>query len=235
MSNHPDFISANDFIFLDHPIAVLDTETLSLSKTGAIFDVGFVITEVLPAYGQMWDAAGLKKAADFGLCRAFSFSPSVLEQTLNGRTIDPATVDWHEEKYKAKGLDFHAELIRRSKESMTANELMVEMSTLILTHNIKEMWMNHPQFDETYMENYFKSMSVKGIPWHYQASFDVATAKLAYRKRIQALNQTDLSKQFKDTGEIHTGLGDCCYNLAIISLSGIFTPLSAVHRIEEDM
>ena len=82
-----------------------------------------------------------------------------------------------------------------------------------------EVWLNHTSFDVPRLITVlYGANSVNALPWHFQKEFDIATAKLVWRKRSpksqHALLKFDISK--KD--ERHDSLADCLYNLSALSV-----------------
>lgn len=203
---------------IEQPIATVDIETFGFDNNTIIIEIGVIVTTVLPMPGDIWNLAQIDILEKAGKLRAMELRPSVLEQVLYGRTFTKNTIDFHKNLHKARGVDFHE--IMMSSE-MDCVKVCVERLDELINHKfgkVVEVWANHPQFDFPKIKSLLSDAGVQDLPWSYKKERDVATAVATYRKSL-GIGQKDLTK-YQEMKNSHTGVADCCYNLAAISDSG---------------
>lgn len=222
-------MTESDLLFLANPIVTIDIETLDLLPTGAIYEVGMVITNILPKPGIIWSVDDLREAGNYGSVALYRYVPSLTEQMLMGRTVSEDTVQFHVNRCKKIGMDFlHTLEEDQKKHGLRAREIFQDMERCIKAAKAeKEVWFNHPQFDVTRLESWWAMAGIVERPWHYQAEADIASIVRMYRKQCLYNRGTDRTKSMvqnldKKAVDSHTGLGDCCYNLAMLSTTGCY-------------
>lgn len=211
-----------NYIVLEQPIATGDIETLDLLPTGIIYEIGFIITNILPLPGHIWSEEEMMYALGLPGSRMHvtTFYPNIVEQVLWGRTTDQSTIAFHTKRCRDQERDFIREMKNKEAYRLPALTIFREIQKQANDFGVKEVWFNHPQFDVTRLESWWSMAGIKDRPWHYQAEADIASAVRMYRKQTKRCAMPDLTKTFNKQTDAHTGLGDCRYNLAVLSTTG---------------
>jgi 3' exoribonuclease, RNase T-like len=196
---------------LPKPIAVIDTETLSLAQNAVIYEFGMIVTDTLPIPGSAnWQKHDIASLADCVKARGGIFEyvrlhPSLVPQLANGQVQDEETLAFH----KKLDPNFVVPYPNETPPSL----VRTVVSEMLTHHGVEEIWANHPQFDFTRLQNMWGTH-----PWKYNQEYDVATARKIYKNSLHP-EATDYSKFEKLEGVVHTAIGDCLWNLHIIGLA----------------
>lgn len=228
------------FKMLDEVIAFVDIETLALrrDKRSVVYDVGMLVTNIVPEPGCVWNKEDAKRIdlkialddpliMDHGIVfEQHHWSPSILEQILCDRVIDPDTMLWHRARFAKMGGNFDSYLKEfQNLGGCPVARVHSDMMEIVQKHSIKDVWANHPQFDFSTLDCMWEDCGVKNVPaWSYKTEMDVATAKNLYRKRHAI--QADRTRDLKSDHDAHTGLGDCFYNLHVVATTEVYPEAS---------
>lgn len=207
---------------LDKTISTLDIETLSLSLNAVVYEIGIVCTNFLPVPGVKWGTQHLEALtamADeskgdlvFGYIK---IRLSIIEQVLSGREIDTETVKFHDKVFDRRGLTALSEFTKHEQSALTTEQARVALRRLVAWHQPEEVWFNHTSFDVPRITSVLYNGVANSVPWNYRAEYDVFTAKQEYRN---GLNDGDRDyTKFKSDNDHHDSIGDCLYNLAVVS------------------
>lgn len=109
--------AAVKFKVLKEVIGFVDIETLALrrDKRSVVYDVGMLVTNIVPEPGYVWNQEDAKRidlkialgdplVMHHGIVfEQLHWSPSILEQILCDRVIDPDTLLWHRARFAKMG------------------------------------------------------------------------------------------------------------------------------------
>ena len=219
----------SNYIHLPAPIAGVDIETLGFAPNAAIFEIGVIKTLVVPNPNLhvTWDEDDLLELQSRGLLDYRVFKPSVTQQMEAGAVIETNTVDYHK---CIRGADFEKTLWHEAVEDVATvvNSIFnfcdtpipfLGSPTLEDSRPPQEVWINHPAFDVPRLEWLKRTMGIRQAYWDYQKEFDVATAKLMYRKNIKRRpGAPDLTKLLPKNSRAHFAIHDCIYNLHMVGI-----------------
>lgn len=216
-----------ELVKMGYTIATIDLETLALCLNTAVYDMGVVFTNVLPKPGVLWnlsDVAALQ-ALDQNETNGVTFKAmrmhlNVMEQVLDGRTVDQNTVNFHKGLYAKRGVDFTASFMddqmEKAKSMATAR---LDLRTQFERYKPSELWVNHTSFDiPRIVTVLYGTESVNALPWHFQKEFDIATAKLMFRKMHPMCVPDPLKFDISKADNRHDSIADCLYNLSALSV-----------------
>jgi hypothetical protein len=199
-------------------IAGLDIETLDLSPSAVVMDIGVVIYD-------------LEKQVEV---RATNLTPSISEQVIVGRTVSKDTVNFHVRNYH-KTLDSlvaHASSFRPTVASVfnSMEELLSPVS---------EIWINGLSFDPVVLRSLFTSRGIDRLPWNYRKEVDVRSFRTLFKKYGLSLGggNGDDGGDGGDDGKhraVHEAIADARWNLEIArsvhtTFRDVYTNLRGVH------
>lgn len=207
-------------------IATIDCETLSLHRDAVVYEIGIIITDVLPVNGVSWTPKDLQELEAVGELKYTTIYPSVLAQVLLGRRIDITTVAFHEEYRRKNGLSRFKHHLAEL-EAVELNVAQVELRRFLnecWDTKVAEVWFNHPEFDVPRIEGALEDGNQNyTVPWNYRSVCDVSTEVKRYRRTLRPVLDQDATKLIKTDPKIaHTGIGDCIYNLQVIAATGFY-------------
>lgn len=199
-------------------IAGLDIETLDLSPSAVVMDIGVVIYD-------------LEKQVEV---YAKNLTPSISEQVIVGRTVSKDTVNFHVRNYH-KTLDSlvaHASSFRPTVASVfnSMEELLSPVS---------EIWINGLSFDPVVLRSLFTSRGIDRLPWSYSKEVDVRSFRTLFKNYGLSLgggNGGD-GGDGGDDGKhraVHEAIADARWNLEIArsvhtTFRDVYTNLRGVH------
>lgn len=214
--------------YLGYTIASVDIETLDLSQNCVVYEIGIIFTNVLPRAGRLWgtkDIATLLHMGETQTGLVFErevLKISIIEQMLNGRTVDQGTLDFHSREMRKRGLeaaDFFTAHEKNASRVAVARKLLC---AAFAKHKPKEVWVNHTSFDIPRITGALFNNEVNALPWNFRAECDIATAKVAYRWRLNSLDSKlkpdPLRFPDAELDEKHDSIADCLYNLSALSV-----------------
>lgn len=199
-------------------IAGLDIETLDLSPSAVVMDIGVVIYD-------------LEKQVEV---YAKNLTPSISEQVIVGRTVSKDTVNFHVRNYH-KTLDSlvsHASSFRPTVASVfnSMEELLSPVS---------EIWINGLSFDPVVLRSLFTSRGIDRLPWSYSKEVDVRSFRTLFKKYGLSLGggNGDDGGDDGDDGKhraVHEAIADARWNLEIArsvhtTFRDVYTNLRGVH------
>ena len=215
-------IYADQVVELDKTIAAVDIETLSLSLNAVVYEIGIVCTNFLPMPGTKWGtkdlaalealAAGSKGDLIFEIRKILI---SIEEQVRDGRVTDQDTLNFHKKVFEKRGLDADKEFEKHRLNALTLEQARTMLGRFFAEHTPEEVWFNHTSFDVPRITNVLYNGEPKSVPWNYRSEYDVFTAKQEYRNALDE-GAKDFTK-FQSDNDHHDSVGDCLYNLAIVS------------------
>ncbi len=205
-------------------IAGLDIETLDLSPSAVVMDIGVVIYD-------------LEKQVE--VC-ATNLTPSISEQVIVGRTVSKDSINFHVRNYH-KTLDSliaHASSFRPSVASVfnSMEELLSPVS---------EIWINGLSFDPVVLRSLFTSRGIDRLPWSYSKEVDVRSFRTLFKKYGLSVDggNGDDGGNGADGGDggddgkhraVHEAIADARWNLEIArsvhtTFRDVYTNLRGVH------
>lgn len=199
-------------------IAGLDIETLDLSPSAVVMDIGVVVYD-LEKQVEVW---------------ATNLTPSITEQVIVGRTVSKETINFHVRNYH-KTLDSlvaHASSFRPTVASVfnSMEELLSPVS---------EIWINGLSFDPVVLRSLFTSRGIDRLPWSYSKEVDVRSFRTLFKNYGLSLgggNGGD-GGDGGDDGKhraVHEAIADARWNLEIArsvhtTFRDVYTNLRGVH------
>lgn len=218
----------SNYIHLPAPIAGVDIETLGWAPNAAIFEIGVLKTLVVPNPNLhvTWDEDDLLELQSRGLVDYRVFKPSVTQQLAAGAVIETSTIDYHR---TIRGADFEEVMWREATEEVSSVVVQLRefCNTPILfmggslqdSRSPEEVWVNHPSFDVPRLDWLKRTVGIRQAYWDYQKEFDVATAKLMYRKTLKRRpGAPDLTRLLPKNPRTHFAVHDCVYNLHMVGI-----------------
>jgi hypothetical protein len=197
-------------------IAGLDIETLDLSPSAVVMDIGVVIYD-------------LEKQVE--VC-ATNLAPSISEQVIVGRTVSKDTINFHVRNYH-KTLDSlvaHASSFRPTVASVfnSMEELLSPVS---------EIWINGLSFDPVVLRSLFTSRGIDRLPWSYSKEVDVRSFRTLFKKYGLSLGDGDDDGDGEGVEQhraVHEAIADARWNLEIArsvhtTFRDVYTNLRGVH------
>lgn len=171
-------------------IAALDTETLGISNTSVIYQIGVAWFTVLdsPAFTAGEQRQYSVNYPLFSTCWYLDIN----QQTKQGSTIDINTVTYHAKLAHAAGVSLSTRLgITGTDGTTLATGKQVQAPVVVidelarLLKNADEVWINHPSFDVPKLDNLVRTTCGAGlneIPlWaRYRAEMDVHTYRYGH-------------------------------------------------------
>jgi hypothetical protein len=142
-------------------IAGLDIETLDLSPSAVVMDIGVVIYD-------------LEKQVEV---RATNLTPSISEQVIVGRTVSKDTINFHVRNYH-KTLD--SLVAHTSSFRPTVASVFNSMEELLSP--VSEIWINGLSFDPVVLRSLFTSRGIDRLPWSYRKEVDVRSFRTLFKK-----------------------------------------------------
>jgi hypothetical protein len=142
-------------------IAGLDIETLDLSPSAVVMDIGVVIYD-------------LEKQVE--VC-ATNLTPSISEQVIVGRTVSKDTINFHVRNYH-KTLD--SLVAHTSSFRPTIASVFNSMEELLSP--VSEIWINGLSFDPVVLRSLFTSRGIDRLPWSYSKEVDVRSFRTLFKK-----------------------------------------------------
>jgi hypothetical protein len=199
-------------------IAGLDIETLDLSPSAVVMDIGVVIYD-LEKQVEVW---------------ATNLTPSISEQVIVGRTVSKDTVNFHVRNYH-KTLD--SLVAHTSSFRPTVASVFNSMEELLSP--VSEIWINGLSFDPVVLRSLFTSRGIDRLPWNYRKEVDVRSFRTLFKKYGLSLGggNGDDGGDDGDDGKhraVHEAIADARWNLEIArsvhtTFRDVYTNLRGVH------
>lgn len=216
-------IELKDVVELDRVVCAIDIETLSLSLNALVYEIGVVCTSFLPIPGTKWGVKDLDALVDLSerntdndLVFSYTRVPlSIVEQVLSGRHVDNGTVQFHEKVFAKRGLSHKNEFRKHELNALTLDDARGLLDLYIGNIQPKEVWFNHTSFDSPRITNVLYNGEANSVPWNYRSEYDVFTYKQSYGEALKD-GDRDYTK-FSTDNDHHDSIGDCLYNLAVLS------------------
>lgn len=197
-------------------IAGLDIETLDLSPSAVVMDIGVVIYD-------------LEKQVE--VC-ATNLTPSITEQVIVGRTVSKDTINFHVRNYH-KTLDSlidHASNPPNKGHRPTVASVFNSMEELLSP--VSEIWINGLSFDPVVLRSLFTSRGIDRLPWNYRKEVDVRSFRTLFKKH--GLSLDDGEDEGSEPRAAHEAIADARWNLEIArsvhtTFRDVYTNLRGVH------
>jgi hypothetical protein len=180
-------------------IAGLDIETLDLSPSAVVMDIGVVIYD-------------LEKQVE--VC-ATNLTPSISEQVIVGRTVSKDTINFHVRNYH-KTLD--SLIAHASSFRPTVASVFNSMEELLSP--VSEIWINGLSFDPVVLRSLFTSRGIDRLPWSYRKEVDVRSFRTLFKKYGLSLGGGEDGGDGDGEGveqhrAVHEAIADARWNLEI--------------------
>lgn len=180
-------------------IAGLDIETLDLSPSAVVMDIGVVIYD-------------LEKQVE--VC-ATNLTPSISEQVIVGRTVSKDTINFHVRNYH-KTLD--SLVAHTSSFRPTVASVFNSMEELLSP--VSEIWINGLSFDPVVLRSLFTSRGIDRLPWSYRKEVDVRSFRTLFKKYGLSLGDGEDGGDGDGEGveqhrAVHEAIADARWNLEI--------------------
>jgi hypothetical protein len=176
-------------------IAGLDIETLDLSPSAVVMDIGVVIYD-------------LEKQVE--VC-ATNLTPSITEQVIVGRTVSKDTINFHVRNYH-KTLD--SLVAHTSSFRPTVASVFNSMEELLSP--VSEIWINGLSFDPVVLRSLFTSRGIDRLPWSYRKEVDVRSFRTLFKKYGLSLGGGDGDGEgVEQHRAVHEAIADARWNLEI--------------------
>ena len=193
-------------------IAGLDIETLDLSPSAVVMDIGIVIYD-------------LEKQVE--VC-ATNLTPSISEQVIVGRTVSKDTVNFHVRNYH-KTLD--SLVAHASSYRPTVASVFHSMEELLSP--VSEIWINGLSFDPVVLRSLFTSRGIDRLPWNYRKEVDVRSFRTLFKRYGLGDDGGDGGDDGKHRA-VHEAIADARWNLEIArsvhtTFRDVYTNLRGVH------